>query len=77
MPEYLKQDLMNPRGYSVCQGRPKASEAAVALLSDGRCLFGDPSMTSRSTYARAGSKIIYYDDEVERQRRLVCDTALG
>jgi hypothetical protein len=76
MPEYLQQDLMNERGYVARQGRPRATEAAVALTADGRCVFGDPG-SGRSTYARAGSKLTYYDDEVERQRRLVCDTALG
>jgi hypothetical protein len=76
MPEYLLQDFLNARGYAAKQGRPKATEAAVALTDDGRVIFGEPK-TARSTYAKAGSKLIYYDDEVERQRRLACDTALG
>ena len=76
MPEYLEQDLMNERGYVVRPGRPKASQAAVALLADGRCVFGDPK-TARATYAKASSRLMHYDDEVERQRRLTCDTALG
>jgi hypothetical protein len=76
MPEYLQQELMNPRGYVVRPGNPKPTEVAVALTEDGRCVFGDPR-TVRSTYAKAGSKFMYYDDEVERQRRLLCDTALG
>ncbi len=76
MPDYLLQDLMNERGYVALPGKPKASEAAVALTAEGRVVFGDPK-TGRPTYAKAGSKLIYYDDEVERQRRLACDTALG
>lgn len=76
MPEYLKQDLSNPRGYAVVQGRPKATEAAVALTREGVVVFGTPG-TGRATYAKPGSPLIHYDDEVERQRRLVCDTALG
>ncbi len=67
---------MNERGYVAREGRPKATEAAVALTSDGRVVFGDPK-TARSTYAKPGSRLTYYDDEVERQRRLVCDSALG
>ena len=78
MAEYLEQDLMNERGYVARQGHPKPTQAAVALLGapDGRVVFGDPK-TARATYARAGGRLIHYDDEVERQRRLVCDTALG
>src|SRR5581483_4380628 len=76
MPEYLLQDFMNERGYVARQGRPKATEAAVALTADGRVVFGDPK-TARATYAKTTSKLMYYDDEVERQRRLVCDSALG
>ncbi len=76
MPDYLQQDFLNERGYVARPGRPKATEAAVALTPDGRVIFGDPK-TGRSSYAKAGSKLMYYDDEVERQRRLACDTALG
>lgn len=76
MPEYFHQDLSNPRGYAVVQGRPKPGEAAVALTKDGHCVFGSPG-SGRATYAKAGSPLMHYDDEVERQRRLVCDTALG
>jgi hypothetical protein len=76
MPEYLRQDLIDVRGYAPKPGRPKPGEAAVALTEDGRCVFGDAKM-ARATYAKTGSKLMYYDDEVERQRRLVCDTALG
>jgi hypothetical protein len=76
VPDHLLQDLMNPRGYVARPGKPKATEAAVALTADGQVIYGDPK-TARSTYAKAGSKLIYYDDEVERQRRLTCDTALG
>jgi hypothetical protein len=76
MADHLYQDAMNERGYVAKPTRPKPSEAAVALTGDGRCVFGDPR-TARSTYAKPGSKLMYYDDEVERQRRLVCDTALG
>ena len=35
MPEYLQQDLINPRGYVARTGRPKVAEAAVALTDDG------------------------------------------
>jgi hypothetical protein len=76
MPDYLFQDLMNPRGYVARQSKPKTTEAAVALTADGQVVFGDPK-TARSLYAKSTSKLMYYDDEVERQRRLACDTALG
>ncbi|MBF0223822.1 MAG: hypothetical protein HQK76_00080 [Desulfobacterales bacterium] len=76
MPDYLYEDLMNVRGYIAKEGKPNSNQAAVALTDDGRCVFGDPS-AARSTYARHLSRLMYYDDEVERQRRLLCDTALG
>jgi len=73
---HLKQDLTNERGYVSLSGPPMPTEAAVAITPEGSCIFGDP-LTARSTYARANSTLIHYDDEVERQRRLICDTALG
>jgi hypothetical protein len=67
---------MNERGYVATPTKPKPTDAAVALTANGQVVFGDPK-TARGAYAKAGSKLIYYDDEVERQRRLACDTALG
>lgn len=76
MAEFLVQDMMNERGFVARPGRPKATQAAVALTDDGRVVYGDPK-GARAAYANARSRLMYYDDEVERQRRLVCDTALG
>jgi hypothetical protein len=76
MPDFLIQDRMTERGYAGGPGKPKATEGAVALTADGRVVFGD-TKSARAAYARAGSRLMYYDDEVERQRRLLCDTALG
>jgi len=76
MPDFLYQDPMNERGYVARPGKPRPTDAAVALTADGRCVYGDPK-TARAYYARKRSVLMHYDDEVERQRRLVCDTALG
>jgi hypothetical protein len=80
MSDYLRQDLVTANGYIPAMGRPRPTEAAVALTEDGRCVFGDPQVAKaarNSFYGRKGSKLMYYDDEVERQRRLLCDTVLA
>lgn len=55
-------------------GKPQMTHWAVALTADGRCVYGERRNVKQSDLPK-GSML--YDDEVERQRRLVCDTALG
>ncbi len=74
MPEYFQEDLVSPKGYKVVMGRPKPTEYAVGLSQDG-VIFGNK--TGAWTYNTRGPRLMHYDDEVERQRRMLCDTALA
>lgn len=75
MPDFFEEDLQNPRGYAVRTGRPTASHRAMALTADGACVYGKGQGVGAATCKKLGWMV--YDDEVERQRRLLCDTVLG
>jgi len=75
MPDFFEEDLQNPRGYVAKPGRPGATHRAMALTGEGVCVYGKGQPVSAATCRKLGWMV--YDDEVERQRRLLCDTALG
>jgi len=76
MADYLEEDLQNPRGYVAKSGKPKGNMGARAMTENGIIIYGtNTGRLPTATYARL--KLIAYDDEVERQRRLLCDTALA
>jgi hypothetical protein len=75
MPDFFEDDLQNPRGYTVKPGRPSSSHRALALTKDGACVFGKGMPVSNASCRNLGWMV--YDDEVERQRRLLADTALA
>jgi hypothetical protein len=77
MSEFLYEDLTNTLGYVKQSGKPKPGHVPVALLRvDGRPIFSlGLNRIPDNTLQRLGW--IRYDDEVERQRRLLTDTALA
>jgi hypothetical protein len=74
MAEFLQEELTNQRGYVKRSGKPTASQIPLALTEDGQVVFGT-NRIPLSTLQQL--KLMNYDDEVERQRRLVADTALA
>ncbi|MDB5874377.1 MAG: hypothetical protein JWQ07_3819 [Ramlibacter sp.] len=74
--EFLELDLMNPRGWVRRSGAPRAAQYPLALSDDGRPVYGTSAQKPGPTsLKRLG--LMVYDDEVERQRRLLADSALG
>lgn len=74
MSQYLEENFMSPRGYTEKSGRPSSGSYAIALTKEGRPVFGTQKAPP-STLAKLG--MMGYDDEVERQRRLLAETALA
>ncbi|MBI2770179.1 MAG: hypothetical protein HYX47_11180 [Burkholderiales bacterium] len=74
--EHLELDLMTPRGFAVRAGAPRAAQYPLALTADGRPVYGTSlQKPPPSSIKRLGMMV--YDDEVERQRRLLADSVLG
>jgi hypothetical protein len=74
MSEYLHEELTNSTGYVKKSGRPRAGLVPLALTQDGQVVYGLKRITLGTLQQK---KLMDYDDEVERQRRLLCDSALG
>ncbi|MEI8342076.1 MAG: hypothetical protein WCH43_11165 [Verrucomicrobiota bacterium] len=78
MQSHLKVDPNQRMGYKQHDGAPGPNEAAIALTSrSGRCVFGNPADALTNETITRRFDLMRYDDEIERQRRLVCDTALA
>jgi hypothetical protein len=73
MNQYLELHPQDPQRHVSRQGRPDSTKRAVALTRQGIIVFG----TRPPQLDTSSPELIIYDDEVERQRRLVADTALA
>jgi len=74
--EHLELDLMTPRGFVRASGPPARAQYPLALTDDGRPVYGIASQAVRQSSLTSRGMMLY-DDEVERQRRLLADSALG
>jgi hypothetical protein len=75
------KDYLCFNGFAVetLRGDPPATAAARFLTADGKCVYGTGTSAPNAVQKRMieGLKLLPYDAGVERQRRLVCDSALG
>ncbi len=74
MDSHLTLFSSTPPRLEPMKGNPQGYQRAVALTADGRCVFGDKVGLKPSDLPRG---CVPYTAEVEKQRRLVCDSALG
>ncbi|NNF08076.1 MAG: hypothetical protein HKN21_15035 [Candidatus Eisenbacteria bacterium] len=72
--QFLKEELTRPKGYVTKAGKPSPAQRAVALTQQGQPVYST-NRTGRSSIQSKG--LIYYDDEVQRQRRLLAETVLA
>lgn len=74
MAEYLHEELSRFDGYVKKSGKPRTGLVPLALTRDCEVVWGLERILLSSLQSK---HLMDYDDEVERQRRLVCDSALG
>ncbi len=75
-----EHQLFNGWGVQTQRGDPPMTAVARFLTPDGKCVYGSSSMGAPNAAQQriiTGLKLRTYDVDVEKQRRLVCDSALG
>ncbi len=74
MAEYLHEEISRLDGYVKKAGKPRAGLVPLALTKDCEVVWGLQRIPLGTLQ---GKQMTDYDDEVERQRRLLCDSVLG